>query len=45
MKTKAKVFNTPSRKPLTSPTRHMMKFYNKVRNPRIETETINVFKD
>lgn len=44
LKTKARLFDTPNRKPLTKPSRHVMRFYNKVRNPRVFTETIDVFK-
>ena len=44
MKTKAKVFNQPTRKPLTIPSRKVMRFYNEIRPTRIRTEWMDVLK-
>ena len=45
MENKNKLFNIPMRKELTVPSRHMMRFYNQVKNKekRIKTQTIDTW--
>lgn len=42
IKTKAEIFNLSKRKPMTIPSRRVMRFYNQVKPSRIKTESLEI---